>query len=105
MQVTYRGCLVLCACVCLRMPAEAWLMAPLNGSHATTPAFMPARRGSGSDRIYFNHAGRCTDSARHWVAPRTQGARVFRADPEVERALAQARVDALAVPTMAEGET
>jgi xylose isomerase len=31
--------------------------------------------------------------------------RAFRADPEVHQALAAARVDALAVPTMAEGET
>ena len=31
--------------------------------------------------------------------------RAFRADPEVQQALAAARVDALAVPTMAEGET
>ncbi|MEJ2578653.1 MAG: xylose isomerase [Kineosporiaceae bacterium] len=32
-------------------------------------------------------------------------ARAFRADPEVQRALADARVDELAVPTLADGET
>jgi hypothetical protein len=57
MQVTSCGCLPLCACVCLAVPAEAGLMAPPNGSHAILLAGMAARRGWGSDGIYFDHAG------------------------------------------------
>jgi hypothetical protein len=69
MQVTYRGCLALCAWACLCVPAEAWQMAPPNGSHVIILAFMAARRCRGSDGIYFDHAGPCTEPARHRHCP------------------------------------
>ena len=60
---------VLCACLYLRVPAEGWLMAPPNGSRAIKLGAMAARRGWGSDGIYFDHAGPCTDPARHRHCP------------------------------------
>jgi hypothetical protein len=51
------------------MPAEACLMAPLNGSQSVMLGIMAARRGWGSDGIYFDHAGPCTDPARHRHCP------------------------------------
>ena len=41
---------------------------------------------------------------RNWLILREK-VRAFRADPEVQEALRDARVDRLAVPTLAEGET